>query len=195
MLRLKLIPEQFCPDFNTLWQQRPVKPENREVLVKQDHCYYKKTIFRYFQSYLRIPGFDPDTGKSYMFSGSKNPLETYRKLPEELNKLLNFVNNKNVGYDNCVVNWYEPEDYIEPHSDCTAKLNKDASILIANFNEPNTEPDRFFEVENKQGELTRFHLLDDRLLLEMPPGFQEKFRHGVRAGKQRRISVSFRKLK
>lgn len=141
----KALLEDVLPDFQALWNHRPVHPENRMVIVRDKETgeYKEKTIFRYFQAYLRVPGFDDTTGKSYMFSGSRDPRENYVFLPECLKQLAAAMPE----YDSCMVNWYEPEDYIEMHSDCTAKLDPNSDIVMINLNEPDTEADRFFRTE------------------------------------------------
>lgn len=181
-------------DFEKLWSLRPTAPENRTVIVRDKVTgeYRDKTIFRFYQSYLRVPGFDESTGKSFMFSGSRKRKETYISLPDEIEPLRFYADVE--GFDNCVVNWYEPDDYIEAHSDCAAKLNPDFPIVALNFNEPGTEPDRYFTITENNEVVDRI-LLTDKLKIVMPPGYQEKHKHAVGQGKHRRISVTFRKLK
>ena len=183
--------------FDALWAERPEDLMNRSVLVKdkKNGGYFYKQIYRQFKSYLRVPGFDDSTGKSYMFSGSLNTEEKFVPLPECLMKLFNHPIRKDSLYDNCVVNWYEPDEYIEKHSDCTAKLKPDSDILIINLNEPGTRPDRSLIVYGKDlDDVKSYPLLDGRTF-SMPPGFQKHHKHAVAPGFYRRISITFRRLK
>lgn len=187
------MPTIYGLNFENLWDCRPQSEENRRVIVKSYEVggdgYKEKTIYRYFQSFGVTPGFDENTGKSFMFSGSRVPYRNYSKIPTILSEVHQFVGHM---YNNVIVNWYEPEDYIEPHRDCTSKLVKNSSIVIVNFNEPRTEADRFFSLE--YADRIEQISLENYTVISMDHNTQKEAKHGVGRGNHRRISVSFRRI-
>lgn len=169
-----------------------LKPKGRSsVLVydKTNEAHFEKQIFRSYTAYLNVPEFDDTIKKSYMFSNKEN------ELPSEFIPLLNFAKSIDDRFNQVVVNWYEPEDYIEPHRDCTANMiDKSAPILCINLNESNTrENSRHLLLEPLQtGEKQKltlsnntYYILKDNLSV----------RHSVGKGSERRIAITFRMMK
>ena len=176
-------------NFNQLFSMKP--KENNDVLVynKKTGEFDRKTIFRSYISYLKTPEFDPSTKKSYMF------LNKEEKSPAELQPILDYVQSIDSRYNQMVVNWYNEEDYIEMHRDCTAKMvHKDCPVLVLNLNESISDEDcREMVFENVEtGEITKEPLKNNYLYkIEN----NNTHRHGVGSGKEKRISITFRMMK
>ena len=119
-------------EFDSLYNARPLT--SGIVQVIKDGQYEKKTIFRKFKSYLNQVAFDKTTGKSYMF-GEDQPSDNFVELPEAFKPFMMD------GYNQCTINWYEAnKDFIEPHSDRTAKIYDDIKIINI-FRDPNCSVD------------------------------------------------------
>lgn len=176
-------------NFQELFKLKP--EQNNDVLVfnKKTKQFDRKTIFRSYISYLNTPEFDPSTEKSYMF------LNKSKEIPQELNEVLDYVQSIDSRYNQMVINWYNEDDYIEMHRDCTAKMiDTNAPVLILNFNESDDikkERKMIFEdiVSKEKSEiaLQNFHMY----LLEN----NNTHRHGVGKGLEKRISITFRMMK
>jgi hypothetical protein len=80
-----------------------------------------------------------------------------------------------------VIHWYEKEDYIPLHSDCTYSMIENAAIWIVNINqteEEKTNDDYLYEkytVHLKHGSM-----------IKMCGDMQKKFSHGVDCDKKQR---------
>ena len=195
---LHSVPLFLKPNWEDLWGLRPAG-ENSSVLVKEGETYTKKQIFRKYKSYLRIPGFDRNTGKSYMFGDSFSEEERFVPLPHEIEPLHRWASwFFGLSFDQCVINWYDVGDYIEAHSDCTAKLDQDAGIVSISFYEKSTGRS-FMDFEGREGTEYYGHesreLLQDGTAVYMRSKCQQKARHSVGPSSQKRVSVTFRKMK
>ena len=185
-----------------LWSSKPDANLHRTVVVLDENGKGKeKQIFRTYESFLRIPGYDPNTGKSYMFGGDMTQTEErFKPLPRlhpELEDVRSILS-KELGFefDQCVINWYEPKDYIESHSDCTDKLDPNAPIVSLTYYAVGPKI-RAMVFESRETRRKIEIPLFNGVAVVMPPGNQQKFRHSVAGGPLygRRISVTFRKLK
>lgn len=165
-------------------------PENPEWKDEQCHRYHK--------SYLKTPDFDKTVNKSYMFSG-ENREEIEEELPKVFKPFLDFMQKKDMKYNQVVINWYEKEnDYMPMHSDWTDGMVNDHKISTLTLAE-NDDNNRKFVVLSKEGGTKRTVNLVHGEILTMHDGFQKLFRHGVPAlsnnpVENRRISVSFRQF-
>ena len=175
--------------FNELFALKP--KENNDVLVfnKETKQFDKKTIFRSYISYLKTPNFDPSTEKSYMF------LNKEKEVPSQLKPVLDYVQNIDPRYNQMVVNWYNEEDYIEMHRDCTAKmLEKESPVLILNINETSDErKSRKMIFEDVKTKEKSYCLLKNNYLYKITNNTTH--RHGVGKGLEKRISITFRMMK
>lgn len=100
------------------------------IFNKTTKQYENKKIFRKYKSFLNTPSFDETTKKSYMFSSQKEK-QNYLELPDLLKPIYDDILSLDKRYNNCVVNWYQDgNDWIEMHSDCTAKLLNNSPIAI-----------------------------------------------------------------
>ena len=185
------LPEKLIEtiNFKKLFSMKP--KENNDVLVynKKTKEFDKKTIFRSYVSYLNTPEFDPKTEKSYMFLNKED------KVPTELKPILDYVQSIDERYNQMVVNWYNEDDYIEMHRDCTAKmLDKESPILIMNLNESdNIKKCREMTFENVETKERRKETLKNNYLYKIENN--NTHRHGVGKGKEKRISITFRMMK
>ena len=176
-------------NFQELFSLKP--KNNNDVLVfnKETKEFDKKTIFRSYISYLNTPEFDPSTEKSYMF------LNKEKNVPKQLEPILDYVQSIDSRYNQMVINWYNPEDYIEMHRDCTAKMvDKEAPVLILNFNESNdTLKSRYMQFENVKTKEKSHQRLNNNYLYKIENNTTH--RHGVGKGVEKRISITFRMMK
>lgn len=177
--------EETRAHYNQLFNERP--KEHGEVIIydKTTQQYKPKKIFRYYKSYLETPEFDTTTGKSYMFSG-EGVEQTYNELPIVFKDLFNFVQLRDEQYNQVVVNWYlNGSDYIEMHSDCTAKMIENHEIFLVNLNETDAFNDcRTLIIRPKEiGDNIEIEELDIKLThglsIIMGGKTQQYFRHGI----------------
>lgn len=167
-----------------------LKPDSRSVVSIYDKLkdkHVEKTIFRSYVSYLNTPKMDTNIKKSYMFNNSSEI------LPNEFLPFLDFAKSIDSNFNQMVVNYYEKEDFIEPHRDCTSKFkNKEDNILVINLNESDTLPIRHM----------LFEAVDDNTSFSIPLVNNSYFfiennlthRHSVGTGECRRISITFRRI-
>lgn len=190
---LNLDEEKF---YKELMEECPEELGKVLVYNKDTGEHIEKEIFRKYKSYGFTPDFDETVKKSYMFcEKSENP-------PKCIKALLGICIDYNQRFNNCLVNWYtSKEEYIQPHSDCTAKMVDDAKILILNFNETDNATNiRDFVIESKPG-FPDFELripLTQGLAILMGGDTQKRFNHHVPPSKHensRRISVTLRQMK
>lgn len=97
---------------------------------KKTGKHFNKQIFRHYISLGKIPKFDPNHPKSYMFHGAEGAKQ-FKDLPSELLEIITDIKNRDSRYNQFVVNLYEDgSEYIEPHSDCDKDMIENYSILI-----------------------------------------------------------------
>ncbi len=147
--------------------------------------YETKKVFRKYMSYGVSPQF-AHTNKSYMFNHKQS------SIPDVLVPYLEYAKSLNPNYNNCYVNWYDSgENYIHPHSDCTAQLVENSSIIIINLNEGDYE--RTFKIQHKDGG----DKLSHGKCLMLNSKEQKSYRHWVNKENtlQGRISVTLRMIK
>lgn len=174
-------------NFNQLFNLKPSDRSDVIIYDKNSKEYKNKKIFRSYMCYLNTPDFDESTKKSYMF------INQCSKVPDELQPFIEFAKSLDERYNQMVVNWYNPEDYIEMHSDCSAKfIDKNSPILTINLNETNNNP-RDLIFENRETmEVSKTKLLNNTYFLITN---NESHRHGVGTGLEKRISITFRMIK
>jgi len=156
------------------------------VFNKELQLYEDRPIFRKYMSYGVSPDFK-ETGKSYMFNHQT------LLIPDDLKPYLDIAQSLNPLYNNCYVNWYDSgKDWIQPHSDCTAKLLPNSSIIIINLNEGKYE--RTFKVQHKDGGDIKNIKLSHGKILMFNSKEQEFYRHWVDQEEtdEGRISITFR---
>lgn len=183
------LPETLNINFDQLYRLRP--EENSSVLVydKKNKKHNKKEIFRAYNSYLKTPSFDSKIEKSYMF------LNKDTEIPKEILPFVEFAKTLDKRYNQLVVNWYDKEDYIEPHRDCTSKMiSPDSPILTINLNESDDPYKlRHLTFENvNDGEISSIPLLNKHYYIIKN---NQTHRHYVGKGLEKRISLTFRMIK
>lgn len=188
-MRILPLPHTIKYNFETLFKYRNI--ENNKVLIydKTTKKHKEKQIFRTYTCYLNTPKFNANIEKSYMHLHKEN------KLPDEFKPFLDFAKIIDEKYNEIVINYYEPNDYIEMHSDCTSSfLHKNSPILIINLNESNDlSKIRYLDFENrKTKEKDKLPLLPHSYTII---NNNDTHRHGVLPGKERRISITFRQIK
>lgn len=181
------LPIQLQNSFNKLYNLR--QNNNNTVLIynRETQKHEVKTIFRDYMGYLNTPKYNPETKKAYMH------VHKQENTPVELLPFVEFAKSIDSRYNEMVVNWYDKDDYIEMHSDCTSSfIDKDAPILVLNFNETSLE-NRDIVFENRETkEITKLPLLQDSYFII---NNNTTHRHGVNKGLERRVSITFRMIK
>lgn len=175
-------------NFNDIFKLKPDDRSSVLVYNKDKNIHENKQIFRSYMAYGKTPDFDSKVKKSYMFSNKSEV------IPDILLPFVDFAKTISPKYNQVVVNWYEKDDFIEPHRDCTANmLDKDCPILCLNLNEglderylkleavdTNDKTKWKFELPNNT-----FYIINDNIT----------FRHSVTKGSQKRISITFRMMR
>lgn len=184
-------------DFHKMFN---LHPENKHKVIMRE----KETeVFRYSKSYGNTPNdLSHIEKKSYMYSGfdtSKNNDE----LPDLFSPIFSYMKQLDVNYNQIVVNWYDENDFIASHSDCTMEMHQNCKISIVSLYPHDDEKNfRFLDVRAKKssGVVTLASLfrirLDHGTIITMCGDCQHEFTHGVRKQKSsgRRISLSFRQM-
>ena len=170
--------------FNKIWDLKPEKKGKVYIYNKTKDVHEKKKIYRNYTSYLKIPPFDTSLKKSYMFDGVE------KMLPEVLKPYLNAAQEVDKRFNSVYVNWYEPDDYIDPHTDCDAYMPKDYLIGIYTLNE-NSEGFRDLVLTNRKTGAKKKTPLKDGFVF-LTPELNKQYRHEVWRGSHRRISITFR---
>jgi hypothetical protein len=173
--------------FEKIWALKPDHKSKVYVYNKEKDTHEEKQIYRSYRSYLRVPPFDTRIKKSYMYDGVEP------SVPNELIPYLIHATKEDERYNQMVVNWYEPEDYIEKHSDCDAFMVNDYLIGVMSIDEPGTSPRQMvFTCRDQETGVTPLTLAG---WVEIPDYMNRDFRHEVGAGEGRRISITFRMLR
>lgn len=190
-LEIFKLPEQLeWPSYQTLKDLEPKNDSEVSVYNKETGEYTLKKVYRKYLSFGVTPEFDSTTKKSYMFNNQ------LFGIPEQLQPFLDYAHKIDTRFNNVYVNWYKDgNDYIEPHSDCTAKMVDNSKILIITFNEGSYKRSLLFQ--NKLNENDKFSIpLEDKSCILMDSKDQEKYRHGIQKEntQEGRISVTFRMI-
>lgn len=176
-------------NFDELYSLRVDKKSDVLIYNRTTEKHEKKQIFRSYQSYLKTPDFNENIKKSYMF------LNKSEEVPSNLLPFLYFAKSIDTRYNQMVVNWYEPDEFIESHSDCVANMiNTESPILCINLNETdNLDGARILEYESKVDKTKEFiKLLNNSYYIITN---NSSHRHAVGTGTEKRISITFRMMK
>lgn len=163
-------------------------PEGRgivKVFDKHTQQHFDKTIYRKYQTYGTVPGFDPALPKSYMYN-------TPCPIPAEFQSIWKLGQKE--GYNQMIVNWYEPRDFIEPHRDCTAKLTAPMKpIKVYYCSEIGSHRLlRFINVTT--GDVITQKLDAEFGVYEISEQMNKEYRHEILPGTGRYISFTFRQV-
>ena len=171
--------------FESLWKLKPEGKSEVYVYNKETKVHDEKQIFRSYRSYLLIPPLNKDLPKSYMHDGVE---------PSVPNQLLPYLKEAwfdDDRYNQMVINWYEPEDYIESHRDCDNYMVDDYLIRIVSLDEGTPRKIVF------KGVVTRDIMEavpSEALPIYISQATNRNYRHSVGPGDGRRISITFRML-
>lgn len=192
-LEIFRLPEQLeWLSYQSLKDLEPKNDSEVSVYNKETGEYTLKKVYRKYLSFGVTPEFDSTTKKSYMFNNVE------KDLPYPLEMLLDYAKSIDTRFNNIYVNWYKDgNDYIEPHSDCTAKMVNDSQILIINLNEG--DYNRTFKLQHKNISIDDYQelKLSNNMCILMDSKEQENYRHWVdpENTQEGRISVTFRMIK
>lgn len=180
---------------------------NKKVIVynKDSKQYNQREIFRHYKSFGYTPGFKEigksymfgeTTGKAYMFDETKESKDTYVEPELDiLKELLSWTNGYfGKGNWNLYVNAYEPEDYIELHSDCTNSIEEGSDIIIMSIYDKDSTSRCIKFVSKSEDDSFEIPLNADSII-KMDAKIQEKWRHSIDKGTGRRIGITFRRMK
>jgi hypothetical protein len=176
-------------DFNAIQTLRPDEKSKIILHDKQTGEFRDRQIFRSYMSYLNTPDFDSDVKKSYMFVNKSE------ELPKIFDALLNHVKSIDSRYNQMVVNWYNPEEYIELHRDCASSMiSDDAEILMVNLNETDSLYDMrtFHMISSDDKDFGSVPLLNGHLYHITN---NKTHRHFTGKGTEKRISITFRMMR
>lgn len=175
-------------NFNEMFN---LHPEERHKIIM-----YEKEIevHRFQKSYLKTPKIDKEYIKSnsYMYSGY-NDSNNSQELPEIFRPFYDFVKERDIKYNQVIINWYEKNDYISMHSDCIRSMKTCSPILIISIYEDISHSVKL-TIENKNSKLKYEKELNHGSIIEMFGNFQKEFRHGILNNPNKRISISFRQM-
>lgn len=171
-------------EFEEIWALKPRQKSKVYVYNKETDDHEEKQIYRSYLSYLSIPPHDETVKKSIMYDGLE---------PSVPNCLMPYIRDAWLAdsrYNSLTVNFYEPEDYIEPHRDCDNHMVDDYVIRVVSLGE--IRPIVFEPVDE---------CLCDPIQIKPEEVFaiskqnNQNYRHSVGSGQERRISLTFRMLK
>lgn len=192
--------------FNNFDKLFNLHPKNKgNVLVynknKDNPKWNEIECFRWHKSYLNTPIFNPNSNKSYMFSGWNMNLNN-ENIPNMFLPFYNFIKNEDVRYNQMTINWYKTShDYMPLHSDCEYSMIQNHIITILNINKNNhNNLCKTFTIIPK--ETTKDYIykkydikLTHGIIISMCGNMQNEFSHGVNNSiysSTPRISMSFR---
>ena len=160
-----------------------------QVFNKATQEHETKEIFRVFKSHGKVPSFDPKVTKSYMHEGEEG------EVPSRLKDVLKLAQNLFNPYFNQVTETlYEaPADWLEPHSDCSAKMIDKYSILVFGAG-----PARTLDFFSRATGEKVISIPYDSTAVHFGQMTNELYRHGVSkgtAGMLSTVSLSFRAFK
>lgn len=192
-------------DFKNLMGLAPTELGKVLVYDKDLGKHIEKQIYRKFRSYLNVPKLDTTIKKSYMFSGFKEQ-EIDNDVPKQFVPAVEYIKELDEKYNQLVVNWYEEgKQFIEMHSDCTAKMIESHSVAVVtltdvdhNYRTFNVEAKTLENVEDSTLLISKLSVpLQNGQILIMGGKFQDNFRHGIpqSSAEGSRISLTFRQIK
>ena len=185
--------------FDELFEEHPRERGKTLLFNKnvENPEWEENNSFRYHKSYMQTPDFNPESMKSYMFSG-EDKSGNNGKFPELFEPFYEYIKSQDARYNQMVINWYEKEDFIPLHSDCTHSMIDNASIWIVNINRTEEEKEREFTIIPKKTNEDYLYEkytvpLKHGIMIKMCGDMQKMFSHGVDCEqKTKRISLSFR---
>lgn len=177
-------------DFYSLIALRPAQRSSVIIYDKKEKKHKYKQIFRSYMSYFKTPEFDETIEKSYMF------LNKSAEVPKDLPPYVDFAKSIDPRYNQMVVNFYSPEDFIESHRDCTAHMiSKNSPILCKSLDENESKQDArhlvLEDVENKE-EIINVPIYGKTCYVIKD---NNSVRHSVTKGTANRVSITFRMMK
>jgi hypothetical protein len=187
-------------NFYRLFHEHPEHEEPISYFNHDDGTFTEVASHRWHQSYMNTPPKDPSIRRNYMFSG-KDDTPVNQELPEIFAPYYTYMLQKDPRYNQVVINWYGPDNYIPMHHDCESKMVQNHTISMININEPMESPIqspvRTFKLMALKNAKTVLYktvniVLRDGVLITMCGDTQSQYLHGVRKGQASRISVSFR---
>lgn len=184
---LQSLPQNWFKKLNEL--QTVYSTKESCVSVFQGGKYITKKVHREYMSFGVSPEFDESTNKSYMFNNKNND------VPSLLQPLLEMARTIDTRFNNIYVNWYKDgNSYIDPHSDCIAKLEEGSPILIVNFNEGDYNRHFYLKPKSPEDKTLIDIELQNNICLLMDSKWQSNYRHWIdkEDTNQGRVSVSFR---
>lgn len=155
--------------------------------------HYKKQIYRQYESYGKVPLFDPNNPKSYMFSGTSTKIGT-KTIPEEYIPYIDQIKSLDARYNQFVINIYnDGNDYIEPHSDCDKDMIDDYRILILSIGETRT----LRLTSRKNNDVYLDIDLHNNSIFKLDKDLNSNYRHEILKSDttNRRISITARMMK
>ncbi|HEU0125428.1 MAG TPA: hypothetical protein VFQ56_03900 [Flavobacterium sp.] len=191
MIVYEKLPETLLTNisFEKIYSLREDKKSSIILFDKTTGDFKNRQIFRSYMSYLNTPDFNPNIKKSYMF------LNKSTEVPEIFNEILNYIKSIDSRYNQMVVNYYEPDEYIEAHRDCSSSMiSENAPILMINLNETDSIYDMrtFHTISVDKGEYTSVPLFNGYIYKILN---NKTHRHFTGKGGEKRISLTFRMMK
>lgn len=181
-LEQNMIPNK--EEFQKLWNLHPNTKAKIKIMGKE----------------IEIPRFQQTYGRSYKFSGVDHKA---LPIPDIIQPWLNLANQQyEAGYNQALINWYEPEHYIGLHSDDEGQLlknNKGELTVYSISLQPIGQP-RIFRLKPKGGGKDRLDIVaENGLVLVMGGLCQKTHKHCVpklsktkQALSNQRINLTFR---
>ena len=165
-----------------------------EVIIFDKHSkkYTPKKIFRRYLSFGKIPQFDSNQTKSYMFSGSKEQL--IKEIPKKYKSYIEKIKKIDNRYNQFVINYYaNGKDYIEPHSDCDKQMVEDYRILIFSLGQ-----ERILRLTSRKNIDVKIDVsLKDNSIFLLDKDLNNNYRHEILKDNstQLRVSITARMIK
>lgn len=195
ILRLDNIPKELLEYSNNNWTKLITYANNGEnsvkVFDKSIKKHFIKKIYRVYNSFGKVPSFDSNNEKSYMYSGSESPM--FRNIPKLFKPYMDYVNKENNSYNNFVLNFYENgKNYIEPHSDCDKDLIEDYNIIIISLGVA-----REIKFESRNNTNSIILRLNNGSILSFGKEWNKNYRHSILQSNSSeiRLSLTFRQMK
>jgi alkylated DNA repair dioxygenase AlkB len=180
--------------FDELWN---LHPEERLRIVWKPTM-QEMPMHRWQQSYLQTPSLEStkDNGNVHFMYSSLDESANTLPLPSLFQPFHEFMLGCDARYNQVVANWYDGDDYIAQHRDCTTGMINESPIAMCNI-EPNAQR-HFSIVPNRTCETPLYPEvlipLANGITVTMGGETQQHYKHGVASvpGAGRRISLSFR---
>lgn len=163
-------------NYDAMFAERPIDQSYIHKFHRTTNLWEHEKVSRRYDNYLHTPNYDPTTHKSYMFNNSG-----YKVLPQLFQPLYEEMLQLDPRYNQVVINYYKDgSEFINTHSDCTAKMVENHSISICSLNEdvPRT---MIFQAKNSSNTLfEEFSIkLESGQILVMGGAFQNNYKHGI----------------